>query len=1270
MAPSPTKGTAQSFPLPDDARLAEAERIQKRGRHLFATATAMKKFNPITKDGSDWKRFSKEFVELVRVSGADFLAALLYTSDDIPVAPDYPKASVISDTAASAPSLPLPQLRQQLLLSAIKAALDADGEPMRLIKYCKQAGGVVNLTGASPKKQAWQLLVDRYRVSSYIQTSDYAKSLFALQSNWPKEVTPAAWQSFYAEVSDKADRSGFFPQGDDAASDLLRSSWWSVISEPIGASPYWNEIVKLALLAMNYNHRTCIEIEAYYLAVVEQTRYHARTVGARPQVASIRFADGDSVGIDEATALRLRCSLAEETGAVATQQGNVAFGFAAQTARPPFAGSARPPAPPRPCSRCPVLASGMKTVHPQGAGKCQLPALCDVCHSVEHRDHSCFIKLGVPQGVRLDSELIAEITRLHALYKAGTFDWRSTPTTLRWLLKAQMAARNGSTVSAAYGEACNDWSLDGHEEMIAGGVVASALVCEPTTPCPVFRASTFPSAEGMGTWEPMLVRDEGLSDVYHSRSAPRVDAYEAGGRFSQPFGVAARYVEQAEEPGAVEVELGDVSDAEEDQWAQLCFATADDAVCGEAGGAAVASGAAGGAAVPSGLAEAQAAAELRFEATIAEQRAAFEAALAEQRRVGGVGVGVAFSVLLLIALAWATAATPAVKATCGGVAASICAVLALISRVARGQQISCSLFAVAVGLFCFSAHGAQAAPMPTRGRAVRMLAPSAPLRDSPAAAVGSYRMEPWEGSRPAPAWPLQIPPPRLARESAGDAMTLAHGALLQMREPSVLSDVHTSPVQIRGGCRRGEPASRLHGGGEVCGAGAPESRCSSAAGAGGVAGGTADSSGAAGSAAGAGGPAGGAAGASGAAGGAAIASGAAGGATGASGAAGGAAVACGAAGGTADASGAAVASEASGAAVTSGVAVAAAQAQPIVAMCSMGTGVLTGARVAGSHAGLTWARSLPWGWWIIDSGADWSIAGAFIYQYSVVVQYLPMIWVRGVEGESTRVDAIVRLVAGLAGVDWLVQEVLVCNAFTVALWSTEYMAHFGFSAVFGAAGDDSYVRTPSGTRVLLHSRPYRMPATCRVPTPADVVVGAVRKHSSSAQQSYVAGSRAGTCGVSGATTARGVSRAAVASGAAGGAAGASGAVEPMRTPLVSSGKALRMHCLLTHAGWGTVARTFGVRIPAGLTCATCLATKSKRVPHKGHTSEATFAGQRTHADTWGPFCEAFYYRGCRYAVAFVDEYSRFKVVVFCKDRTASTLLAAYRAYVGVMRSYG
>ena len=86
-----------------------------------------------------------------------------------------------------------------------------------------------------------------------------------------------------------------------------------------------------------------------------------------------------------------------------------------------------------------------------------------------------------------------------------------------------------------------------------------------------------------------------------------------------------------------------------------------------------------------------------------------------------------------------------------------------------------------------------------------------------------------------------------------------------------------------------------------------------------------------------------------------------------------------------------------------------------MAVCSLGIGALTGDRVAAVWAGQTWACNLPLGWGIVDSGADWSIAGAFIYRYEVVVQWLSHIWVRGVEGESTQVNAIVRVVVGFDG---------------------------------------------------------------------------------------------------------------------------------------------------------------------------------------------------------------------------------------------------------------
>jgi hypothetical protein len=199
------------------------DRIEKAGRDALKAAVAMKNFNPDAKE-SDWKRFRSQFLQIIAVGGEDLMAALLYTGSDIPVAPAYPVSSVASDTVDSAYRATIPQLRQRWLLAALKAALDPEGEPMRIIKNCKQAGGVMTRTGESTKKQAWQLLIDRYQLTKHSDTGDQAQALFAMAHKWPKEITSSSWQRFYAEVCSNADRSGLFPQSDDTGSTKLRSA--------------------------------------------------------------------------------------------------------------------------------------------------------------------------------------------------------------------------------------------------------------------------------------------------------------------------------------------------------------------------------------------------------------------------------------------------------------------------------------------------------------------------------------------------------------------------------------------------------------------------------------------------------------------------------------------------------------------------------------------------------------------------------------------------------------------------------------------------------------------------------------------------------------------------------------------------------------------------------------------------------------------------------------------------------------------------------------
>ena len=162
-------------------------------------------------------------------------------------------------------------------------------------------------------------------------------------------------------------------------------------------------------------------------------------------------------------------------------------------------------------------------------------ARCEVCNSVEHMEHSCFISRGVPEGVKLTADFSAEINRLHSLHVKGQFSWKTTQTTLRWLIRAQAAARD-QTATAAVGEvsyADDDDYGNGHFE---GAIV------EPTPATAIlggaYTALTTASEDG-NSWDnsvPMFPSD--LSSVMEKAQSSRnmvPDDYVQGGPHSRPF---------------------------------------------------------------------------------------------------------------------------------------------------------------------------------------------------------------------------------------------------------------------------------------------------------------------------------------------------------------------------------------------------------------------------------------------------------------------------------------------------------------------------------------------------------------------------------------------------------------------------------------------------------------------------------------------------------------------------------------------------------------
>ena len=122
-------------------------------------------------------------------------------------------------------------------------------------------------------------------------------------------------------------------------------------------------------------------------------------------------------------------------------------------------------------------------------------------------------------------------------------------------------------------------------------------------------------------------------------------------------------------------------------------------------------------------------------------------------------------------------------------------------------------------------------------------------------------------------------------------------------------------------------------------------------------------------------------------------------------------------------------------------------------------------------------------------------------------------------------------------------------------------------------------------------------------------------------------------------------------------------------------EAQALHELYMHRGYGSLARMLNVSMPPNLpVCPVCRLNKSTRVPHPSQIAQRGIAakspGLRTHVDTAGPLTEALYFEGCRYVVNFTDEFSRVELGVFCVDRTAATLIEAFKVYVAFMRSLG
>ena len=156
----------------------------------------------------DFMRWREEISGYIRSGGHDFAAALAHLGD-IPVAPVYAAASVLLDTAAAAPTMTQPSIRQQAMLTIITQSLQPGGQSRTLIRNCVHASGTV--AGAP---QATQLLDTRCNTGAItVDNSAKSHSLFKKKEEWPLEVSAEAYLGFFNSIVSLAGEIGFNPQG-------------------------------------------------------------------------------------------------------------------------------------------------------------------------------------------------------------------------------------------------------------------------------------------------------------------------------------------------------------------------------------------------------------------------------------------------------------------------------------------------------------------------------------------------------------------------------------------------------------------------------------------------------------------------------------------------------------------------------------------------------------------------------------------------------------------------------------------------------------------------------------------------------------------------------------------------------------------------------------------------------------------------------------------------------------------------------------------------
>ena len=452
--------------------------------------TSRSHFFPIfdeSKGSAGYARWRSDLLTYISTAGVDFTAAYEYNGV-ITANIAYAPALVNDNTLNSVVTYTMPEMRQMAILSVIRATLSPNGESRKMIRDCRHAGGTITDPITHVDIDQARIILDRRwrsATAEVVDTGKEAKMLHSMQ--WPSEMTVDAYNTYFNAVVAHADKANMNPSYNDAPSVALRSSWWYVFTAPPATSPYF----AAAQLARSATNQECTEVghrNAWLNAMIREidilvTAGHgkpsggmARGYAASADVGSPLVPLGASAGGSAGGSYGSGAPPASFPPGFAPQP----HGYAARPSAPFAPASARPP---KPCGRCPKV-NGAFVYHDRGF-RCSTPASCDTCKANTHAGHSCYVAFGVPSDSKINVGLAAELARLHELYKAGKWDWRTTPTSIRWLNNMREAPSSMQATGLRADVESADWS--GHEgcadELAA--MEAMGLDESPSAPCTV-----------------------------------------------------------------------------------------------------------------------------------------------------------------------------------------------------------------------------------------------------------------------------------------------------------------------------------------------------------------------------------------------------------------------------------------------------------------------------------------------------------------------------------------------------------------------------------------------------------------------------------------------------------------------------------------------------------------------------------------------------------------------------------------------------------------